>query len=101
MWTSYLEDLDRSGTVFLVKVGWGGGGGGGLEELRMADGLVEVENQKGSGITTEILEAGSNGVQTRSNNDLPEILIPSWLLAALETRRHRLDFLSTASFESF
>ena len=44
----------------------------------MADGLVEVENQKGSGMTTEILEAGSNGARTlpmASNKVLPEILI--------------------------
>ena len=29
--------------------------------MRMADGLVEAENQKGSGMTTGILEAGSTG----------------------------------------
>ena len=78
--------------------------GGGLRELRMADGLVEVENQKGFGMMTGILEAGSTEVRTLpmvSNKVLPEILFPSWLLAASETRRHRLDFLSTASFGAF
>ena len=54
---SYLEDLDCLWTVLLVKVG-------GLRELRIADGLVEVENRKGSDMTTGILEAGSTGVQT-------------------------------------
>ena len=54
-----------------------------------ADGLVEVDNRKGSGMTTGILEAGSTGVRTlpiASNKVLPEILIPSCLLAASETR---------------
>ena len=44
----------------------------------MADGLVEVENRKGSGMTTGILEAGSSGAQTlpmASNKVLLEILI--------------------------
>ena len=36
-------------------------GGGRLRELRMADGSVEVENRKGSGMTSGILEAGSTG----------------------------------------
>ena len=70
---SYLEELSFLGTVFLVKVG-------GLRELRMADGLVEVENQKGSGMTTGILEAGSTGARTpamASNKVLPEILTPN------------------------
>ena len=70
----------------------------------MADGLVEVENRKGSGMTTGILGAESAGTRTlpmASNKVLPEILIPSWLLAASETRRHRLDLLSTASFGAF
>ena len=53
-------------------------------------GLVDAENRKGSGIMTGIL-----------GKVLPEILILSWLLAALETRRHRLNFLSTASFRAF
>ena len=45
----------------------------------MADGLVETEKQKGSGITTGILKAGSTGAPTpmASNKVLPEILIPS------------------------
>ena len=75
---SYLEDLDCLGTVLLVKVG-------GLRELRiadglMADGLVEVENRKGSGMMTGTLEAGSTGAQKLpmvSNKVLREILIPS------------------------
>ena len=51
---SYLEELDCLGTVLLVKV-WG------LRELSvvdgfMADGLVEAENWKGSGMMTGILE---------------------------------------------
>ena len=104
---SYLEDFDCFGTVLLVEVG--GGGGGRVRELRMtdglmADGLVDAENRKDSGMTTRILDAGSTGVRTLpmvSNKVLPEILIPSWLLAASETRRHRLDFLSTASFGAF
>ena len=99
---SYLEGLDCLGTVLLVKVG-------GLRELRMtdglmADGLMEAENRKGSGMTTGILEAGSTGARTlpmASNKVLPEMLIPNWLLAASETRQHRLDFLSTASFGAF
>ena len=44
----------------------------------MADGLVKAENQKGSGMTTGILEAGSIGLRTlpmASNKVLPEILI--------------------------
>ena len=32
--------------------------GRGLRELRMAEGLVKAENQKGSGMSTGILEAG-------------------------------------------
>ena len=47
----------------------------------MADGLVEAENRKGSGMTTAgILEAGSTGAKTlpmASNKVLPEILIPN------------------------
>ena len=75
---SYLEELACLGTVVLVKVGE-------LRELSMidgfmADGSAEVENRKGSGITTGILEAGSNGARTlpmASNKVLPEILIPN------------------------
>ena len=55
-------------------------------------------------MTTGILEEGSTGARTllmASNKVLLEILIPSWLLAASETRRHRTDFLSTASFGAF
>ena len=56
---SYLEELDCLGTVLLVKTG-------GLREFSMvggfvADGLVEAEKRKGSGMTTGILEAGSTG----------------------------------------
>ena len=46
----------------------------------MADGLVEAEDPKGSGMTTGILEPGSTGARTlsmASNKVLPEILIPS------------------------
>ena len=57
---SYLEDLDCLGTVLLVKVG-------GLRDLRIADGLVDAENRKGSCMTTEILEAGSTGARTREH----------------------------------
>ena len=39
-----MEDLDCLGTVLLVEVGR-------LRELRIVDGLVEAENQKGSGMT--------------------------------------------------
>ena len=70
----------------------------------MADGLVVAENWKGSGMTTGILEAGSAGARTlpmASNKVLQEMLMPSWLLAASETRRHRLDFLSTAFLGAF
>ena len=55
-------------------------------------------------MTTGILEEGSTGAPTlsmTSNKVLPEILISSWLLAASESRRHRFDFLSTASFGAF
>ena len=70
-----MEELDCLGTVLSVKVG-------GLRELSivdgfMADGLVEVENRKGSGMTTGILEAGSTGARAlpmASNKVLPEIL---------------------------
>ena len=63
----------------------GGGGGGGLRELSMVDGfmangLVEAENQKGSCMTTGILEAGSTVARTlplASNKVFPEILIPN------------------------
>ena len=75
-----------------------------MRDLRTADGLVDAENQKGSSMTTGILEAGSTGARTlpmASNNVLAEMLIPSWLLAASETRRHRLDILSTVSFGAF
>ena len=57
--------------------------------------LVEVENQKGSGVTTGILEAGSTGAQTLamvSNKVLSEILIPSWFLAASKPCQYRFDF---------
>ena len=75
---SCFEELDCLGTVLLVGVG-------GLRELSMvdgfmADGLVEAEKRKGSGMTTEILEAGSAGAGTlpmASNKVFPEILIPS------------------------
>ena len=36
--------------------------GRGLRDLRMADGLVDAENQKGSGMTTRILKTESTGV---------------------------------------
>ena len=87
---SYIEYIDCLGTVLLVKVG-----GGGLRDFRMADDLADAETQNGSGMTTGSLEAGSIGAQTlsmASNKVLPEILIPSWLFAALETRRHRLGW---------
>ena len=61
----------------------------------MADCLVEAKNRKGFGMTTGILEAGSTLARIlpmASNKVLPEILIPGWLFAASETRRHRLDF---------
>ena len=75
---SYLEELDCLGIVLLVKVG-------GLREVSMvdgfiADGLVEAEIRKGSGMTTGILEEGSTGARTlpmASNKVLPVILIPS------------------------
>ena len=63
----------------------------------MADGFVEVENRKGSGMTTGILEAGSTGARTLPmawNKVLPEIQIPNRPLAASETRPHRLDFVN-------
>ena len=72
----------------LVKV-WG------LRDLRMVDGSVDAGSRKGSGMLTGILEAGSTGARTRpiaSNKVLLEMLIPSWLLAASETRLHKLDF---------
>ena len=46
----------------------------------MANGLVEVEIRKGSGMMTGILEAGKTGARTlpmASNKVLPEILIPN------------------------
>ena len=81
-----------------------GGGRGRLRDLRMANGLVDAENQKGFDMTTGILEAGSTGTQIlpmASNKVLPEMLIHSWLIATSETYQHRLDFLSTASFGAF
>ena len=65
---------------------------------------MEAENRKGSGMTAGIFEAGSTGARTlpmASNKVLPEILILSWLLAASETHRHRLDFFSAVSFKAF
>ena len=59
----------------------------------MADGLVAAENWKGSGMPTGILESRSTGERTlpmASNKVLPEMLIPSWLLAVSETRRRTL-----------
>ena len=74
---SYLEELDCLETVLLVKLG-------GLRELTMVDGFVadglEVENRKGSGMTTGTVEAGGTGARTlpmASNKVLPEILIPN------------------------
>ena len=76
---SYLEELYCLGTVLLtVKTGW-------LKEFSMvggfvADGLVEAEKRKGSGMTTGILESGSTGARIQSmasNKVFPEILIPS------------------------
>ena len=46
----------------------------------MADGLVETENRKDSGMTTGTLEAGSTGARAlpmASNKALPEILTPN------------------------
>ena len=46
----------------------------------MADGLVEAENRKGSGMITGILEARSTRARTlpmASNKVLPEIPIPN------------------------
>ena len=46
----------------------------------VADGLVEAEKWKGSGMTAGILEAGSTGARIQpmaSNKVFPEILIPS------------------------
>ena len=56
-----MEELDCLGTVLLVKVRR-------LRVLSMVDGfmancLVEVENRKGSGMMTGILEAGSTVVE--------------------------------------
>ena len=51
-----------------------------MRELRMVDGLVEVEKRKGSSMTTGILEAGSTGARTlpiASNKVLSEIMIPN------------------------
>ena len=75
---SYLEDLDCLGTVLLVRTG-------GLREFSMvdgfvADGLVEAEKRKSSGMMTGILKAGSTGARIQlmaSNKLFPEILIPS------------------------
>ena len=52
----------------------------GMNDGCMANGLVEVENQKDSGRMTGILEAISTGVQTppvASNKVLSEILVPN------------------------
>ena len=46
----------------------------------VADGLVEAEKRKNSGMTTRILEAGVTGVKIQpmaSNKVFAEILIPS------------------------
>ena len=64
--------------VLLVKAG-------GLREFGMvggfvADGLVEAEKQKNSGMTTGILEAGGTEARIQpmvSNKVFPETLIPS------------------------
>ena len=75
---SYLEELDCLRTVLLVKTGV-------LREFSMvggflADGFVEAEKRKGSGMTTGSLESGSTGALIQpmaSNKVFPEILIPS------------------------
>ena len=75
---SYLEELDCLGTVLSVETG-------GLREFSMvdgfvADGWVEEEKRKGSGMTTGILEAGSTEARIQpmvSNKVFPEILILS------------------------
>ena len=75
---SYLEELDCSVTVLLVKAG-------GLREFSVVDGfvangLVEAEKQEGSGMTTGILEARSTGARIQpmaSYKVFPEILILS------------------------
>ena len=71
---SYVEGLDCLGTFWLVKVG-------GLWFFSMVGGFVlETEKEKGSDLTTAILEAGSTGARKQpmaSNKVFPEMLIPS------------------------
>ena len=68
-----MESLDCFGTVLSVELG-------GLMDLGMADGLMDAESRKGSGLPAEILEAGSTAARTlptASNKVFPEMLIPS------------------------
>ena len=86
--TSYLEGLDCLGTVLLVEAG-------GLRDLRMADGLVDAKNWRGSGMPTGVLDAWSTEVRILpmvSNKAHPEMLIASWLLAASELCNTNLTF---------
>ena len=60
-WGSYLKGLGCLGTALLVKLG----GGGGLNELRMADGLMTLMDEMNlngvSPLPREVLGFGGRG----------------------------------------
>ena len=82
----------------------------GLSVIRMADGLVTLVdevNLKGASLLVRkvfglgVEGAGGRRLPIASNRLLPGMPTPKWVLAASETLRHILDFLSIASWEEF
>ena len=79
----------------------------GLSVLRMADGLVTLVdevNLKGTSLLIrKVFGLGQRAQEDvgdlfiASNRLLPAMSTPKWVLAASETLRHILDFLSIAS----
>ena len=78
----------------------------GLSVLRMADGLVTLVdevNLKGASLLVRRVLVWGRGRRrpVTSNKLLPVMSAPKWVLAASETLRHTLDFLSIASKGEF
>ena len=102
-WWTYCKVLDCLGTVLLGLLV-------GLSVLGMADGLVTLVdemNLKGAALLVrKVFGLGAEGAGGRrwpiaSNRLLSAISTPKWVLAASETLRHILDFLSIASWGEF
>ena len=81
-----------------------------LSVLRMADSLVtfvdEVSLKGASLLVRKVFGLGAEGTGGRrcpiaSNRLLAAMSTPKWVLAASETLRHILDFLSIASWGEF